>query len=108
MGQRYPTALTEAQWTLLAPLIPAAKPGGRPRTTDMREVVNPSSTCCGADANGACCRKTFHPTRRSTIISGPGDVQVSGSRCTTPCGGIYVRPRAEHVSPVRGLSIVRR
>ena len=38
--QRYPTDLTEAEWTLLAPLIPAAKPGGRPRTTDMREVVN--------------------------------------------------------------------
>ena len=38
--QRYPTALTEAAWTLLASRIPAAKPGGRPRTTDMREVVN--------------------------------------------------------------------
>jgi putative transposase len=38
--QRYPTDLTEAEWTLLAPLIPVAKPGGRPRTTDMREVVN--------------------------------------------------------------------
>ena len=38
--QRYPTDLTEAAWPLLAPLIPAAKPGGRPRTTDMREVVN--------------------------------------------------------------------
>jgi putative transposase len=34
------TDLTEAEWTLLAPLIPTAKPGGRPRTTDMREVVN--------------------------------------------------------------------
>jgi putative transposase len=40
MGQRYPTDLTEAEWTLLAPRIPAAKPGGRPRTTAMREVVN--------------------------------------------------------------------
>jgi putative transposase len=38
--QRYPTDLTEAEWTLLAPRIPVAKPGGRPRTTDMREVVN--------------------------------------------------------------------
>ena len=38
--QRYPTDLTEAEWTLLAPLIPASKPGGRPRTTDMREVIN--------------------------------------------------------------------
>ena len=40
MGQRYPTDLTEAEWTILAPLIPAAQRGGRPRTTDMREVVN--------------------------------------------------------------------
>jgi putative transposase len=40
MGQRYPTDLSEAEWTVLAPLIPTAKPGGRPRTTDMREVVN--------------------------------------------------------------------
>ena len=34
---RYPTDLTDTQWTVLEP---AAKAGGRPRTTDMREVVN--------------------------------------------------------------------
>jgi putative transposase len=36
----YPSDLTDAQWALLAPLIPAPRPGGRPRTADMREVVN--------------------------------------------------------------------
>src|SRR5215510_12414607 len=40
MVQRYPTDLTNTEWTLLAPFVPAAKPGGRPRTTDMREVLN--------------------------------------------------------------------
>jgi transposase len=40
MVQRYPTDLTDTECTILAPLIPAAKPGGRPRTTDMREVVH--------------------------------------------------------------------
>jgi hypothetical protein len=35
---RYPTDLTDTQWAVLAPLIPAARAGGRPRTTDMREV----------------------------------------------------------------------
>jgi putative transposase len=40
MVQRYPTDLTDTEWTIFAPLIPAAKSGGRPRTTDMREVVN--------------------------------------------------------------------
>ena len=36
----YPTDLTDAQWAILAPLIPPAKPGGRPREVDMREVLN--------------------------------------------------------------------
>jgi putative transposase len=42
MVQRYPTDLTDMEWTVLMPLIPTAKAGGRPRTTDMREVVNAS------------------------------------------------------------------
>jgi putative transposase len=37
---RYPTDLTNTQWAVLAPLIPAAKAGGRTRSTDMRQVVN--------------------------------------------------------------------
>jgi putative transposase len=36
----YPSDLTDAQWAILEPLIPEAKPGGRPREVDMREVVN--------------------------------------------------------------------
>lgn len=36
----YPDDLTDAQWALLEPLLPKARPGGRPRTTDVREVVN--------------------------------------------------------------------
>ena len=36
----YPSDLTDVQWEELAPLIPLAKPGGRPRTVDMREVIN--------------------------------------------------------------------
>jgi len=36
----YPTDLTDEQWQILEPMIPPAKPGGRPRTTDMREVIN--------------------------------------------------------------------
>lgn len=38
--QRYPTDLTDAQWALIRPLLPAAKPGGRPRSVDLREVLN--------------------------------------------------------------------
>ena len=36
----YPTDLSDAQWEELAPLLPPAKPGGHPRTVDLREVIN--------------------------------------------------------------------
>lgn len=36
----YPTDLSERQWHILKPLIPAPKASGRPRTVDMREIVN--------------------------------------------------------------------
>jgi putative transposase len=36
----YPTDLNEGQWQAIARLIPPAKPGGRPRTVNMREILN--------------------------------------------------------------------
>ncbi|OGM90697.1 transposase [Candidatus Wolfebacteria bacterium RIFCSPHIGHO2_01_FULL_48_22] len=36
----YPTDLTDKQWSHIEPLIPPAKEGGRPRTTDIREILN--------------------------------------------------------------------
>lgn len=40
MRKPYPSDLTDAQWELIGPLLPPAKPGGRPRSVDLREVVN--------------------------------------------------------------------
>jgi transposase len=40
MRKAYPTDISDEQWALLEPLIPAAKSGGRPRSVDMREVIN--------------------------------------------------------------------
>ena len=36
----YPSDLTDEQWIILEPLIPAAKAGGRKREVDMREIRN--------------------------------------------------------------------
>ena len=38
--QTYPSDLNDAQWSLLEALLPPAKPGGRPRTVALRQVVN--------------------------------------------------------------------
>jgi len=39
-GLRYPSDMTDAEWALTAPFVPPARRGGRPRTADMREVLN--------------------------------------------------------------------
>jgi len=36
----YASNVTDREWTLIAPLLPAARMGGRPRTTCLRRVVN--------------------------------------------------------------------
>ena len=38
-GLRYPSDLTDAEWAVIAPLIPPGKRGGRRRSVDLRGVV---------------------------------------------------------------------
>lgn len=37
---RYPSDLTDREWALICPLFPAARSGGRPRTTCLRHVMD--------------------------------------------------------------------
>jgi transposase len=37
---RYPTDLTDRQWRRVEPHLPAAKPAGRPRSVDRREILD--------------------------------------------------------------------
>lgn len=39
-GLRYSSDMTDAEWALIAPYMPAAKRLGRPRGVNLREVVN--------------------------------------------------------------------
>ncbi len=36
----YPSDVTDAEWAILEPLIPAVRPGGRPQEIERREIVN--------------------------------------------------------------------
>jgi len=36
----YSSDLSDAEWAILAPLVPPAKPGGHPRVVDIREIIN--------------------------------------------------------------------
>ena len=49
---RYPTDLTDTQWAVLAPFIPAAKAGGRPEWREDKAhlgvILRTVSVWCGA------------------------------------------------------------
>jgi transposase len=38
--ERYPSDVTDAEWEIIAPMIPSQRQGGRRRETDMRDVMN--------------------------------------------------------------------
>ena len=40
MGIRYASDLTDAEWALIAPLMPPPRTTGRPRTTYLRDVFD--------------------------------------------------------------------
>src|SRR6476661_7131861 len=65
-GLRYPTDLTDAEWALVAPHIRAAKRGGRPRTTNMREVTNAILYVLGTGCQWRALPKDFPP--RTTVF----------------------------------------
>src|SRR5215204_3585549 len=63
---RYPSDLTDAEWALVAPLIPAAKRGGNKRTVNLCEVANGlmdilSTGCQWAAIQGSAAAQ--HPAR---------------------------------------------
>ena len=62
---RYPSDLTEAEWALVAPLIPPAKRGGNKRTVEMREVVNGLMYVLSTGCQWAAIPKDLAP--RSTV-----------------------------------------
>jgi transposase len=61
---RYPSDLTDEEWSLIGPLIPSAKKGGNKRTVDGRAVVNGVMYILAPAVSGRRCRRIC---RRSTV-----------------------------------------
>lgn len=62
---RYPSDLTDEEWSVIGPLIPPAKRGGNKRTVNMREVVNGLMYILGTGCQWAAIPKDLAP--RSTV-----------------------------------------
>jgi putative transposase len=81
----YATDLTDAEWQLLAPLIPAPKPGGRPAVHDRRELVNAKASWLRAGCAWWRLPMTCRLGRPSTTSSAAGGSRDCGSRSTACC-----------------------
>jgi putative transposase len=61
-SQPYPSDLSDQEGAFLAPLLPPAKPGGRPRSVDLRQIgvrsAPASFPCCAVAASGCHWRLT--------------------------------------------------
>jgi transposase len=64
-AQRYSSDLTDREWALIAPLLPGPRPVGRPRTINLREVVNAILYMASAGCTCALLPKEF--PHRSTV-----------------------------------------
>jgi putative transposase len=75
----YPTDLTDKEWALLAPYVPAAKPGGRPETYPTREILNGILSLLRGGCAWRLLPHDFPPGRSSTSIFGAGSRMAPGT-----------------------------
>src|SRR5438105_11977500 len=78
-GQRYASDLTDGEWALIEPHMPAAKPLGRPREIELRAVLDAilylARTGCQWRMlpKDGCCRRTFRRSQPCRAISTIGE-----------------------------------
>ena len=76
MSQTYPSDLTDAQWAILQPLIPTTHEG-RPRTVDMRKILNGIFYRCRSGCRWRMLPKEYGPYQ--TVYNYSRDWVLSGS-----------------------------
>lgn len=104
--QAYPSDLTDEQWALLEPLVPAIAPDAAYHVHERREIVKAISTCCEAAAPGACYPTSFLRGKPCIPPSVDGNTKGSGIRSCGPyvCG--CAKSKAETTSRVQPSSRV--
>jgi hypothetical protein len=99
----HPTDLSDEEWTILKLLVPQAKPGGRPRTHQRRELLDAIFYVVrgGCAWSGGCCPTTFHPGKPPTTTFVCGASMVSGRGCMLLCGSEPVLGKVAKKPPPR-------
>jgi hypothetical protein len=75
-AKRCPTDLTDEEWSIVRPLLPAASKRGRGPTTDLREVLNALRYMARSGGGWRMLPRIFHDGKRSI-----GDSVASCAGC---------------------------
>ncbi len=94
----YPTDVSDAEWTILEPLLPAAKRLGRPRA-DLRQVVNAIRYVTRSGAQWRMVPRDFVPGALPGPTSVDGAKTAPGNACTTQCAPTCTVPLVVTRSP---------
>jgi len=89
---RYPSDITDEEWTEIAPLIPPARRGGRKRSVDIREVFNGLLYVLSTGCQWRALPKEFPP--RSTVFDYFARWQADGTLGRIH-SALYVRCREQ-------------
>jgi len=93
-GDGYPSDLRDGEWARLEPMIPPARPGGRPRKTDMRAAMNAilyllhaGCPCCYLPRDSFPLRSTVYYIFRKFQREGVWEVIRADGARSQPLGG---------------------
>src|SRR4051812_48001540 len=95
-GLRYPSDLTDAEWAIVAAMIPPGRHGGRRRSVNVREVLNGIFYVLWTGCQWKALPKDLPP--KSTVPrlisssgTGTGLWSTSITRCMWPCAKAYAQ-----------------
>src|SRR5271156_3987851 len=83
-GLLYASDVTDEEWALIEALLPPPRKLGRPRTTEMREVVNAMLYMLTTGCQWRLLPKEFPPFSTSSGFSIDGGTPGCGRRSITP------------------------
>src|SRR5215212_1105572 len=105
----YPTDLSDEGWAILQPLVPEAKPGGRPRAHHTRESLDAIFYVLRGGCAWRLLPHGFPPWQTAyPTTSGLGASTVAGRRSTLLCQSERVLGKLAEKPPARPSWIVSR
>lgn len=106
-GLRCASDATDGEWALIEPHLPPARPLGRPRVTDLREVVNALLYLLTGGRRWRMLPKAFPPYSTVQRFFHACATTAPGGASTTPCCWRRARRRGARRARRPGSSTAR-